>query len=143
MNYFDEIKGIAQGDGMPPALATLIAAQAAHETSNFTSKVFIEDLNCFGYKRFPGAKYQLASGRMSPEGNNYARYATIADSVHEITAWIKRRLKEGRFPPLDEIVTAADYAVNLKKCGYYGDTSINYLTGLDRALKRYAGGDYA
>lgn len=122
---------------MPPALATLIAAQAAHETDNFSSRVFIEDLNCFGYKAVAGAKYQIASGRMSPEGNAYARYGSIADSVHEITAWIKRRLKEGRFPPLEDIRWAADYALALKKCGYYGDTSMNYLLGIDRALTRY------
>lgn len=138
MNYFTEIENIAKVDGMPDALALLIAAQAAHETGNFTSRVFIEDLNCFGYKRFPGARYQESNGRVSPEGNSYAKYDSIANSVHEITAWIRRRITEGRFPRLSEVTTAAEYAQALKDCGYYGDTEQHYQHGLEAALERYS-----
>lgn len=135
--YFDLIQKTAEADGMPKRLSYLIAGQSAHETANYTSRVFIEDLNCFGYKRVPGAKYQLASGRMSPEGNAYAKYASIENSVHEITAWIKRRMNEDRFPPLEFIKTPLQYAQALKLCGYFGDPLSVYSAGISRALVKY------
>lgn len=137
MSYFNKIKSIATSDGMPEKLALLIAAQAAHETGNFTSEVFIENNNCFGYKRVEGAIWQEDAGRMSPEGNAYAKYATINNSVHELTAWIRRRINEGRFPAIDQITSGFQYAQALKSCGYYGDTVENYARGLHNALNRY------
>lgn len=135
--YFDLIQKTAEADGMPKRLSYLIAGQSAHETANYTSRVFIEDRNCFGYKRVSGAKYQLSSGRMSPEGNAYAAYSSIENSVHEVTAWIKRRLNEGRFPALDTIKTPLQYATALKNCGYYGDPVSVYANGISRALQKY------
>ena len=137
MSFFKRIKGIAKADGMPETLSILIAAQAAHETGNFTSNVFLQNNNAFGYKRYAGAKYQIGAGRISPEGNNYAQYANIDNSVHEITGWIKRRLSEGKFPLLQSIKTPLQYAMALKSCGYYGDSVDNYTKGLERAIRKY------
>lgn len=138
MNYFNQIKNIAIADGMPSQLAYLIAAQAVHETGNFTSKLFKENNNAFGYKYVKGAMWQEGPGRMSPEKNVYARYASVTNSVHEVTAWIRRRLKEGLFPPLKEITTPNQYASALKKSGYYGDTIKNYVAGIESALQKYS-----
>lgn len=138
-DYFNQIRSIASADGMPSTLSTLIAAQAAHETANFTSRVFVQNNNCFGYKAIPGAIWQEGSGRMSPEGNAYALYSSVANSVHELTAWIRRRQKEGKFPPdLTTITTPLGYASLLKVCGYYGDTTQNYTAGLAAAINRYS-----
>lgn len=137
-DYFNQIKNIAASDGMPPELSTLIAGQAVHETGNFTSNVFLQDNNCFGYKAVPGAIWQEGNGRTSPEGNDYAKYSSIANSVHELTAWIIRRLNENKFPLLKDITSASLYAVALKNCGYYGDSINNYEKGINNAVEEYA-----
>jgi len=137
MNYFQLIKATAIADGMPVSLATLIAAQAVHETGNFKSAVFLQDRNCFGYKYVKGALWQDGAGRTSTEGDPYARYSSIQNSVHEITAWIRRRVKEGKFPALDTITSPVTYVQALKKCGYFGDSPATYLAGVDSALKHY------
>lgn len=136
-DYFNQIKQIAIADGMPVRLSELIASQAAHETANFTSKVFVQNNNAFGYKYVKGAIWQDGAGRTSTEGDPYARYSSLANSVHELTAWINRRLKEGRFPPLEAIDNPSQYAIALKDCGYYGDTITVYKNGLASALNRY------
>lgn len=138
-DYFQKIKQIAIADGMPVRLSELIAAQAAHETANFGSKVFLQNDNCFGYKYVKGAIWQDGAGRTSTEGDPYAKYSSIANSVHELTAWIRRRQKEGKFPPdLTTITTPLGYASLLKVCGYYGDTTQNYTAGLAAAINRYS-----
>lgn len=137
-DYFNKIKQIAMSDGMPVRLSELIAAQAAHETANFTSKVFVQNNNAFGYKYVKGAIWQDGAGRTSTEGDPYAKYSTLANSVHELTAWINRREREGRFPPLGTIDNPDQYAIALKNCRYYGDTITNYATGLASALNRYS-----
>lgn len=137
-DYFNIIKSTAVTEGMPLQLATLVAAQAAHETGNFTSNVFLQCNNCFGYKYVNGTSLQDGACNKSPEGNDYAHYADIEHSVKEICGWIKRRLNEGRFPTLTTIQTPLQYASLLKNCGYYGDTEANYTAGIANGLKLYA-----
>lgn len=138
MYYFTKVKNTALTDGMPTPLATLIAAQAAHESGGFSSHLFRIDNNTFGYK-YTGSIWQDGPGLLSPEGDHYAHYSTIVNSTHELTAWIHRRLKEERFPPLDQITTPAEYAAALKKDGYYGDTLANYTAGITERLSEYQG----
>lgn len=130
----------ARGDGMPLALAELIVSQARHETANFTSNVFRNDNNAFGYKYVPGAKYQVSKG--TPIGDwYYARYANVVDSTHELTAWIKRRQAEDIFPSdLRLIKTADQYAALLKQANYYQDSVSNYVQGLKRWFQSFADG---
>lgn len=130
------IKEIAVLDGMPDKLSDLIAAQAAHETGYFSSNAFKQNNNLFGYKYVPGAKWQSGAGRKSTEGDPYAQYDSIDDSVHELTAWIVRRQKQGKFPAdLSTIDTPQEYAKLLKACGYYGAPESEYLNGLVHGLK--------
>lgn len=126
----------AVADGMPQALAALIVAQSKHETGNYTSKFFKLYHNCFGYSA-SGSRWQLHDA--TPNADNkqpIAAYASIQNSVHELTAWIKRRQKEGRFPAdLSIIVEPTQYVSLLKHCGYFGDTVQNYLAGVTRFSK--------
>lgn len=123
-------------DGMPPALSIFIVAQARHETGGYSSSIFKLCNNAFGYK---WVGQSLADGpcSMSPEGDNYARYSSVEDSTHEITAWIKRRQSEGGFPrDLSEIRSGDQYATLLKSVGYYGDSISHYAAGLSYWLQR-------
>lgn len=126
------IYSTAIGGGMPPILAALMVAQAAHETGNFTSRFFKEYNNAFGYS-YAGSKYQLGPGPLADNQQPIARYASVQDSTLEIVAWIKRRQQEGKFPSDLSAITSPDqYAGLLKAAGYYGDTLANYAAGLKR-----------
>lgn len=123
---------------MPPALALLIVAQARHETAGYSSNVFTRCNNAFGYK-YVGQSLSTGACTASPELDYYAGYASIEDSTHEVTAWIKRRQKDGSFPAdLNTITTSEQYAQLLKNAGYFGDTWTNYANGLAYWLTKIA-----
>lgn len=126
----------ARSNGMPVNLANFIVAQARHETADFTSLVFRNCNNAFGYK-FVG-QAGAAGCSNAPEGGQYAKYGDIADSVKELTGWIRRRQNAGIFPAnLVSIDTAAKYAQLLKLGGYYGDPAEVYANGLRRFAVNY------
>lgn len=131
-----KIYDTAIADGMPEYLATLIVAQSRHETGNHTSKFFLNYHNCFGYSKVPGGKWQL--NIQTPNADNakpIAAYASIENSVHELTSWIKRRQKEKKFPAdLNKITSPLEYVTLLKNCGYFGDTLSNYLFGVQHFI---------
>lgn len=116
--------------GLNPVLASLMVAQAKHETANFRSSVFRTNKNAFGYKYVKGAKWQVGSGKVSPEGNSYAQYESVYNSARDVAGWIKRRWKD-----FQNVKTPSEYASALKKNGYYGDTVTNYLKGLNAFFK--------
>lgn len=117
-------------NGIPRNLALLIVAQSKHETANYTSNVFRSCNNAFGYK-YVGQTLSTGPCTGSPEGDRYAKYATVENSAKELALWIKRRQAEGKFPQdLTTITTAAKYALLLKNSGYYGDSVSNYTNGL-------------
>lgn len=129
------IYATAFADGMPENMAALIEAQSKHETGLYSSNAFLKNNNCFGYKFVSGAKWQAGAGITSTEHDPYARYDSIEKSVHELTAWIRRRQAGGKFPAdLKTITEPVQYATLLKKCGYYGDPIENYVNGLTHYL---------
>jgi uncharacterized FlgJ-related protein len=128
----------ARLDGMPSNLANFIAAQARHETGDFTSAVFRTCKNAFGYK-YVGQSGAIACS-VSPEGDTYAGYPSVQDSVYELTGWIRRRQEENKFPQdLRSITTATQYAQLLKGAGFYADTVTNYTNGLIKFAVNYGG----
>jgi flagellum-specific peptidoglycan hydrolase FlgJ len=130
--YLQAREGSPYNPGVPERLAVLMVKQAKHETADFSSRVFLEDNNAFGYKYYSGSPYQTDKGRTSTEGDPYAHYATIEDSTREIIDWLYRRKREGKFPDLATITTEEQYAQLLKASGYYGDPVAVYLEGLKR-----------
>lgn len=145
MNIEQLIYDAARANGMPDILSKLIVAQAKHETGNFTSPVYRNNNNLFGYK-FRGQKLAI-QGSQAPKGEwqkkeipeYYAKYLKLEDSVKELAEWIKRRQKEKIFPVnLSDIKTPQQYALLLKKSGYYGDTLANYTRNLNAYYKKLA-----
>lgn len=128
------LKGTARNPkGLPPVLASLVAAQAAHETGNFTSNIFRSFNNAFGYTYVPGSLYQVGAGTLADNNMPVAAYNSIEDSTREIIDWIYRRIAEGKFPAdLTTIKTPEQYAQLLKQSNYYTDTLSNYAAGLKR-----------
>ena len=111
----------ALNNGIPPLLASFIAAQAAHETGNFTSAIFTDCNNAFGYKAVRSSCSLHSS---------YQNYPSIQASTDEICQWIYRRLNEGNFPPLANITNPTQYAQLLSDNDYYEDSVSNYAAGI-------------
>ena len=130
------IMNAAVSDGMPERLSAFIVAQSKHETGNYSHRFFKTGKNAFGYAYVKGSKWQLPKGgSLADNGIPIAQYTSVENSVHELTSWIKRRQREGKFPKdLTTITTPLQYATLLKKSGYYGDTLQNYVKGLTNAL---------
>jgi len=136
MNEAQFIYQDAMKRGVPDLLARLLVAQAQHETGNFTSNFFKKYNNAFGYSYYAGSDWQLpAGGTIADNGQPIAAYASVADSVGEVVAWIRRRIVQGKFPAMDKITSPEQYAKLLKDAGYYGDTLANY----QRALVKFFG----
>lgn len=122
------ILNILKLSGFPVTLSQIILAQAKHETGNFTSPVYQDCNNAFGYSAY--------QGHGACQGHSFYRhYPSLIESTHELVGWIERRQWEGNFPlDLNEIKTAAQYAELLKENGYYEDSLANYKNGLERWL---------
>jgi len=129
--------------GYSDTLANLIVAQAHEESTQgsqpYSNKAFLNGNNAFGYKYVKGAKYQTSDeGNISSEGNPYAKYPSLENSVLEVLAWLERRQKEGKFN-IANIKTTEDYANALKAGDYYGETSAEYAKGLSYYTKLFKG----
>lgn len=137
MDYGQRIYNAARSMGINDTLANLIVAQARHETGDFTSKIFKENNNAFGYTFVAGGQYQLPSkGRIADNKQPTAMYASVEDSTKEMVAWLQRREKEGKLK-MSELTTPEAYAAALKKSGYYTDAESRYLTAMRKWLSKY------
>lgn len=128
--YTQAKRGTGYNPGLPDPLASIVVAQAKHETGNFTSRFFTENNNAFGYAYYAGSNYQTGAGDLADNRQPIATYANIEDSTKEVIDWIWRRFRRGEFPDPTAIQTTDQYAAALKSAGYYGDTLANYARGL-------------
>lgn len=147
MSYQQRIYAQALQDGIPANFATLIVDWASAETAfnglPFNSNVFLHCNNAFGYK-WVGQSTANGSCLLSPEGDYYAGYDDIEQSVHEISLWLRRRINEGYFPSdLSTITTPYQLAVLLKNTRYYGDTLANYANNLSYWHSKNSGLSYS
>jgi hypothetical protein len=103
--------------GFTPITAQYITAQAAHETANFTSQVFLQNNNLFGYK-YAGQK--AAQG----EKNGYALYDNIGQSIADYTRYYFLR----GYPKVFNSIT--DFVTTLKRNGYFEAPLQEYISAV-------------
>ena len=141
VNYDQEIYNGAIKGGATPPLAKLLVAQARHESGNYNSNQTKTNNNVFGFKHSANSIYSQR-GNISPEGDPYAHYDTLQDSIKDyIIRWMGKSSKQGgtrlqEFNTIKEGDTET-YARKLKGYGYY--TNIKGETD-ESAIKRYIGG---
>ena len=142
MTNDEVVYSVGINNGLPTEVATWLAAQARLESGQYTSNLFEQCNNAFGYKY---VKQAIATqGILAPESewNNpnipgyYAAYPDLATSALEIVKWIKRRIKQGVFT-MQDISTAEGYANGFKAAGYFGETAYEYYADLVAILKKY------
>lgn len=132
--YDSAIFNQATSMDIPDTVAKNIVAQARFETGDYSNTAFLEHNNAFGYKTYPGSKWQRGAGNISTEGDPYADYANVQDSTGELVDWLKRRQAEGKFT-IASLTNPVDYANALKSCDYYGSAASDYANGLIAKLK--------
>ena len=108
----------AIADGLPAALALLVVAQSKHESDNYTSSLFLDCNNSFGY----------GYGAATCGSHNYKGYSSIAASTADVDAWIYNNFSDAE---IAATTTPLQYATLLSKYGYYTDTIANYAAGLE------------
>ena len=110
--------------GLSEQIARFATAQASFETGRFTSPIFLENNNLFGYK-YVGQP--LAVG----EARGHAVYAKRADSIQEfVEYWRRRRLRAPlplRIDTLEQFVTYLK--ADIKPGPYFEAPYSLYLSG--------------
>lgn len=130
MSNEDIVFNAAIINGMPPYLAALIVAQAKHESANFTSNIFLNCNNAFGFGT-PSWNFNPCA-----YSSFFNKYNSLADSTNDLCEWIKRKQDDGLFPTnLSSINSIYKYASLLKNAGYYTDSLENYTNGLTAYFK--------
>lgn len=131
MNKGAEIYSILQMSGMNDTLSRFALAQAAHETANFTSAIFKNNLNAFGMK-YAGQVNALG------EKSGHAYYKDINSSVADFVAWYSRKRSSILSLPL--VITSLDsYVRFLKNNSYFEADEKEYLAGCKHFYNLYFG----
>ena len=120
VNVFEMLKKV----GFSAIQAMFVTAQAAHETANFTSPVFLASNNCFGFKYIGHA---LEVG----EYNGYGKYDSVADCVTRYRDYYKKRSWPDPFSNVQQFVSS------LKAAKYFEAPYDEYLRGVNHFMKVY------
>lgn len=144
----ERIYRTAVKDGMPELLASFIVGQSKFETNKYHNKHCQLHLAYFSYMYDPKSKWQVkGGGSIADNGAPVAKYASLENSVHEMTDWIKRRQREKKFPAdLNTITDPEQYSHLLYNCGFFQgwkqytpEQNIDfYANGIERYREHFA-----
>lgn len=118
---WSEAQRIAKDLNVDP---TIIYGQWYHESGGFSSKLAMENCNLGGLTQTTpnGAENK------QPDGGNYYM---VFKSIHDYAEYFKRIWG----PDIKGVSSAEQYASNLKREGYYGDSYENYVAGIYGGMK--------
>ena len=123
LNNSGEIYSLLIRSGLNETLARFATAQAAHETNNFTSKIFKSNNNAFGMKYAGQVNAQSVK-------NGYANYVSLNYSVADFVSWYSRHRTNILSLPLF-INSLESYVRFLKNNNYFEAPESEYLKGCD------------
>ena len=103
---------------------TIIYGQWYHESGGFSSKLAMENCNLGGLTQTT----PNGEENKQPDGGNY--YMKF-NSIHDYAEYFKRVWG----PDIKGVSSAEQYASNLKREGYYGDSYENYVSGIYGGMK--------
>ena len=127
-NTGHRVYNLLQLNGFDAVTAKIITAQAAHETANFTSEVFLQNNNLFGFRR--AAPYPTFSKGLK---NSYSDYENIEDSIKDFTLYYR----EFRYPKV--FLSVFSYVMAIYQKGYFEDDPEKYARGVSHFYKLYFG----
>jgi uncharacterized FlgJ-related protein len=115
-------------NGIPFRFAQIITAQAAHETYNFSSRIFIENHNLFGMK-LAKIRKTLAIG----ERYGHAIFRSLEDSVKDLILYFEAQRIDKNF------IDSDSYIETIKNKGYFEASIQEYQKGTAYFLNMYFG----
>jgi uncharacterized FlgJ-related protein len=116
-------------EGFSYMQARFVVAQAAHETANFTSKIFLENNNLFGMK-LALVRKTTATGQK----NGHATYTNLRDCVKDFTIYYNT------MGYLKVYSSVGSYVAALKKKAYFEADQTVYETGVNHFYNLYYAG---
>jgi hypothetical protein len=130
----------AIAQGFNPQGAKLVAAQARFESADYTSPVFKINNNTSGIKYIGSRQKNAQQGTLSPEGDYYAKFDTIQDSINDKIVRLYNITMGGVTPKqLKDTTDPTEFATLLKKRSYYGNTPYGTSEAI-RDIENYASG---
>lgn len=110
-------------------LAALIVAQGKVESYNYTSALFRDDNNAYGFDYFKQSKYAARPSTLHFNGDKpYAHYNNIQDSAREVAAWLCTKAHLADFSAVTDVLS---YAQALYKNDYFeGEPATAYATDM-------------
>ena len=132
MSKAKEVEILLLSNGLRPDIARYATAQAANESANFTSIIFLLNKNCYG---------MTYAGQKTAQGskNGYAYYNSLEECIIDLVDWYNRHRDRPLALPLD-ITSLSDYVDFLKSQNYFEDTKENYLKGCTYFYNMYFNG---
>jgi len=112
----------------------ILTAQAAHETGNFTSKVFKNNNNLFGM-RFPKVRKTTAKKEL----NGYAYYSNIPLCISDMLLYFEYIKLNVHYINILAADPLREYVRILKSKSYFEDSETNYYNGCLSFYKMYYG----
>ena len=103
---------------------TIIYGQWYHESGGFSSKLAMENCNLGGLTQTT----PNGEANKQPDGGNYYM---VFKSIHDYAEYFKRIWG----PDIKGVSSVEQYASNLKREGYYGDSYENYVSGIYGGMK--------
>jgi len=113
-------------NGFDSEQAKLIVAQAAHETNNFSSRIFRENNNLFGMK-LAVIRPTLATG----QNRGHATFKSVSDSINDFMLYHKARALAPSFS------SVTSYIDTLHKKNYFEADKEQYLNGVKLYYNMY------
>lgn len=126
--YGNELFFLLIEQGFLPDTAEMIVAQAAHETGNFSSPIFLLNNNPFGMK-LPVQRRTTATG----EARGHAVYDSLDDAVEDYGLYYKARKYPLAWTDTDTFVEA------LKRNNYFENDIETYKTAVRKFHTLYFG----
>lgn len=114
--------------GISLQLARFITAQAAHETGNFASSIYLENNNLFGMK-LPAVRKTLATG----ENKGHAVFKTITDCIKDFQIYL------ANYKYLSSYTSIETYVEALKRNRYFEADKNEYINGVTHFYNLYFG----
>lgn len=110
--------------GFDSEQAKLVVSQAAHETNNFSSRIFKQNNNLFGMK--------VSSRKIATsEKNGHAVYSNIEDSVKDYKAYYTARNYNKAYTSVESFAEA------LKSKNYFEAPINEYIKGMKHFYNLY------
>lgn len=114
--------------GFNVQMSRILIAQAAHETGNFTSKIFRENNNLFGMKN-PAFRKTTSVG----EKYGHAVYKSLTESIEDIALYFKS------FALLTVYKDCDSYVETIKEKGYFTADKETYKEKVNYFYNLYFG----